>query len=78
MGKLLLSNIHPDPARRHTISDTIRVFNQFLYSEKMDKPVVFEEIVARINNSKYMINRMITLDQRKMKTLVSKTARQSV
>ena len=76
--KLLLTNIHPDVQKRHTINETLKIFNQFLYSEKIDKVTVFEELVDRLNDSKQAINKRITLDQRNMKILTRKTERQDI
>ena len=73
--KLLLMNIHPNPEKRHPINETIKIFNQFLYSEKVDKVSVFEEIVERLHDSKQAINKIVTLDQRRIGVIAKRISK---
>ena len=73
--KLLLSNIHPNIEKRKSIKETAAIFNQFLYSKKVDKVAVFEEIVERLHQNKNAINQMITLDQHNVNLMSKRVSR---
>lgn len=73
--KLLLGNIHPNIENRKSIKETASIFNQYLYSIKVDKIVVFEEIVERLHQNKDAINQMITLDQHNVNLLSKQVSR---
>jgi len=75
MTKLLLSNIHPNIEKRKSIKETAAIFNQFLYSKKVDKIAVFEEIVERLHQNKRAINQMITLDQHHVNRMSKRVSR---
>ena len=76
--KLLLTNIHPDPSQRFDINKTLETFNQFLLNEKVDKIVIFEDILENINRNKGYINRKIATAKATLRTLSQMTLRQAI
>ena len=74
-AELLLMNIHPDPRRRFTIDKTITMFNKYLYSNPINKPEAFQDLSESLSKNKKMIDRSLTLNRRKIKTLTEKSMR---
>ena len=73
--QLLLMNIHPDPTKRMTPSDSLKAFNRFLYNQKIDKTSVFDEIVENITNNKEEIVVSIRTANKDMELLSKRTQR---
>ncbi len=74
-AELLLMNIHPDPRRRFTIDKTITMFNKYLYSNPINKPEAFQDLSESLSKNKIQVNRSLTLNRRKIKTLTEKSIR---
>jgi serine/threonine protein kinase len=74
-AELLLMNIHPDPRRRFTIDKTIIMFNKYLYSNPINKPEAFQDLSESLSKNKIQVNRSLTLNRRKIKTLTEKSIR---
>ena len=74
-AELLLMNIHPDPRRRFTIDKTITMFNKYLYSNPINKPEAFQDLSESLSKNKIQVNRSLTLNRRKIKTLTEKSLR---
>ncbi len=74
-AELLLMNIHPDPRRRFTIDKTITMFNKYLYSNQINKPEAFQDLSESLSKNKKMVDRSLTLNRRKIKTLTEKSIR---
>jgi hypothetical protein len=68
-------NIHPDPTKRMTPSDSLKAFNRFLYNQKIDKTSVFDEIVENITNNKEEIVVSIRTANKDMELLSKRTQR---
>tara|TARA_B100000925_G_scaffold133660_1_gene99891 strand:- start:2775 stop:3944 length:1170 start_codon:yes stop_codon:yes gene_type:complete len=56
MGKLLLQNIHPNPTKRLSLTQTTHTFNGFLYKEQIDVQSTFEELADEFIKNKNNIN----------------------
>tara|TARA_B100001287_G_C22674110_1_gene526784 strand:- start:361 stop:1530 length:1170 start_codon:yes stop_codon:yes gene_type:complete len=75
MGKLLLQNIHPNPTKRLSLTQTTHTFNGFLYKEQIDVQSTFEELADEfiknknnINNKLIKHNRIDIKETKTMKT----------
>ena len=73
--KLLLSNIHPNIEKRKNVKETASIFNKYLYSSKVDKIAVFEEIVERLHQNKVAVNQMITSTADSLRKMSNKISR---
>jgi hypothetical protein len=73
--ELLLLNIHPDPTRRLSIEQTLKMFNKYLYDDPVNKPEGFQDIAESFARNKTSVNRSLTLNSRKLKTLTENSIR---
>lgn len=73
--ELLLLNIHPDPTRRLSIEQTLKMFNKYLYDNPVNKPEGFQDIAESFARNKTSVNRSLTLNSRKLKTLTENSIR---
>ena len=71
--ELLLLNIHPDPIRRLSIEQTLKMFNKYLYENPVDKPEIFQDLAESFARNKKSLNKNLILNNRKIKTLTDKS-----
>jgi len=75
--ELCLKNIHPNPKKRLSIEETLKLFNLFLYNQQIDKDTLFEDIMQQINENKFSIDESIEKDKKHMTLMSIKTKRNS-
>ena len=73
--ELLLLNIHPDPNRRLSIEQTLKMFNKYLYENPVNKPETFQDLAESFAKNKKSLDKSLTLNSRKIKTLTEKSIR---
>ena len=66
LSKLLLINIDPDPENRLNIVETIHTFNTFLYQQKDDTIMTFEEIIQTFIKNKQQIQKQLKKEKKLM------------
>lgn len=74
--QLCLKNMHPNPTKRLSVSETIKSFNLFLYNIRVNKDTVFEDIIKQIGDNKPVINEIIKKDKKYM-TIIERFATKS-
>ena len=70
--ELLLQNIHPNPIKRLSISETYKTFNSFLLNKNINNIKTFEELKKMFFKNKKNINDNLTKD----KTIIQYLTRQ--
>ena len=75
--ELCLKNIHPNPKKRLSVEETLKLFNLFLYNQQIDKDTLFEDIMQQINENKFSIDNAMKKDKKKMTLMSMKTKRNS-
>ena len=73
-SKLLMQNIHPNYTKRHTIKETIHLFEEFWYDETIHNSLNFIEIYANIERTALQMRHIIMKDikkERKLKRLIT-------
>ena len=73
--ELCLKNIHPNPKKRLSVEETLKLFNLFLYNQQIDKDTLFEDIMQQINENKLSIDDAIEKDKKHMTLMSIKTKR---
>lgn len=71
--ELCLKNIHPNPKKRLSVEETLKLFNLFLYNQQIDKDTLFEDIMQQINENKFSIDEAIEKDKKLMTLMSIKT-----
>ena len=68
-ASLLVQNIHPDPKRRLTPSETLERFDQFFYIEEVNKTENFFEVLNNITEYRLQMNQQIKENIKELKRL---------
>jgi len=69
-SQLLLQNIHPDPDRRLSIKDTISLFNNYFYGQKLDSERDYLELLVSLQKNKKSIISEIHTDSRHLNNVI--------
>jgi len=68
-ASLLIQNIHPNPKRRLTSSETLKNFDQFFYIEEINKTENFFEVLNNITEYRSQMNQQIKENIKELKRL---------
>ena len=71
-SQILLKNIHPNPNRRLTVTQTWQSFNQFLYKLEVNNIITFEEITEEYIKNREKINKEIFKNKTNVRLMTKK------
>ena len=70
-SQLLLQNIHPNPARRLSIEDTITLFNNYFYGQKMNADRDYSELLVSLQKNRHIIATQIHTDEEHLESALN-------
>lgn len=71
-SQILLKNIHPNPNRRLTVTQTWQSFNQFLYKLEVNNIITFEEITEEYIKNREKINKEVFKNKTNVRLITKK------
>ena len=72
LTKILLTNIHPDPAQRINIDKNINIIKKFPFQANIDQMSTFSELIETITENKSSIIKKVEENSRHMEQLTKK------
>ena len=72
LTKILLTNIHPDPARRISVAKTLRAFEKTPFNTNIDQINVLNQLIETIGKSRKNINKRLKQNEKHVVLLTNK------
>jgi len=72
LTKILLTNIHPDPARRISVAKTLQTFEKIPFNANIDQINVLNQLIETIGNSRKNIHKRLKQNETHMTLLTNK------
>ena len=72
LSQILLKNIHPNPNKRLTTTQTWQSFNQFLYKLEVNNIITFEEITEEYIKNRDKINKEVFKNKTNIRLITKK------